>query len=134
MKHKRTIAALIGAATIAISLSACAPVEKEPTGNTLPSSNPSAPTTTINKKVSDKDEYLIKARTIFPSASNSELTDLGKQSCAVVDEIGSVAGALLAFATNPSFAGMEEDAAFILGAAIPAFCPEYYAEALALVD
>lgn len=88
-----------------------------------------APTTTVAPKPT-VDTYVLTMRDIYPTASRADLIDLGKTACDVIRSQGSVRRALIAVASNPAFAGMEEDAAYTFGAAIPVFCPEYLDEAL----
>jgi hypothetical protein len=87
-------------------------------------------TTTL---VSLTDVYVDAMRDYFPGASRSELIDLGETACDAVDEAGSVTSALINIATDPSWAGMEEAAAYTIGASIPVFCPRYTNELNLLV-
>ena len=88
---------------------------------------------TTTTSVSLTDVYVDAMRDYFPGASRSELIDLGKTACDVIDEAGSVTSALIDIATDPSWAGMEESAAYTIGASIPVFCPRYNAELNLLV-
>lgn len=88
-------------------------------------------TTTTSKNMTDA--YIDAMRDYFPGASRSELIDLGKTACDVIDEAGSVTSALIDIATDPSWIGMEESAAYTIGASIPVFCPRYTAELNRLV-
>ena len=126
MKYK------IAAAVVIIStllLGACGSSSKSDTTTT-----PSLPrTTTTVQSFPTESDFVNVMRTRFPGASRSDLISLGKTACDLLDEVGSLSMAILVIATDPSWAGMEEDAGFTIGAAIPVFCPEYIPQLNALV-
>lgn len=75
------------------------------------------------------DGYVDAAKTQLPNATRKELIEVGEQSCTVIRAYGSVELAILGIAADPDWTSeMAEAAGFIMGAAIPVFCPEYTAE------
>lgn len=127
---KIKIAALT-VACFALLASACgSSPSKEEVVNTTTTA-PKA-TTTIPKTTTTSapliDAYVEVMRDYFPGASRSELIDLGKTACEVIDESGSITSALISIATDPSWAGMEEMAGYTIGVSVPVFCPRYMPE------
>jgi hypothetical protein len=130
MKKKLAILSLVLIPLIAVacgksdsskeSVSTQAPV-KETTTTTI-----RATTTTIYSLL---DTYVDTVKSELPGASRSELIDLGKQACTTIRAYGSVELAILGIASDPSWTPrMAEAAGFVMGAAIPVFCPEFTSE------
>jgi hypothetical protein len=90
----------------------------------------SAPTTTRAPSQEAKENALVgvlQAR--LGGGSRSEVIDIAKQACYVVETSGSVAGAMASIIADDSI-DMEtgSDMAYVMGVAIPVYCPEYKAE------
>lgn len=82
-------------------------------------------TTTISKV----DTFVSAVKTRLPGATRSEIIELGQQACTTIDAYGSVELAIYGIASDPSWSTeMAKMAGFVMGAAIPTFCPEYTAE------
>jgi len=125
---KTKIAALT-VACFALLAAACGSSSSEETVSTTTTTTYRTTTTSVSLT----DVYVDAMRDYFPGASRSELIDLGETACDAVDEAGSVTSALIDIATDPSWAGMEEAAAYTIGASIPVFCPRYTNELNLLV-
>lgn len=86
--------------------------------------------TTTTSTYSLLDAYISTAKVKLPNATRAELIEVGEQSCVVIRAYGSVELALIGIASDPSWTlEAAKTAAYIMGSAIPVFCPEYAAEA-----
>ena len=123
MNKRAAAAALI--ATAALTLIGC--------GTSRSTPEVSAPTTaykrTTTTTASEYGAFLSAAQDKYPSASDSELIDLGITTCETIEAVGSVLDMMLMIAEDPDWSLEEaEDAAFMMGLSVPTFCPEYLPE------
>ena len=123
--------ALISIALLSIIAIGCGSSESAKTENPTTTTSRNKTTTTL-KTSSGEDAYVANMKTIFPKASRSELIDLGKTTCAAIDESGSVSATLLKIANDPDFSDMMYESGFTIGASVEYFCPEYMDEVLEL--
>ncbi len=127
--------ALISIALLSIVAVGCGSSGSTKTENpTTTTSRSKTTTTTTFKKSSGEDAYVANMKTIFPKASRSDLIDLGKTTCAAIDESGSVSATLLKIANDPDWSDMMYEAGFSIGASVEYFCPEYMDEVLELIN
>jgi ABC-type glycerol-3-phosphate transport system substrate-binding protein len=86
--------------------------------------------TTTTTVYSALDSYVSSAKTRLPGATRAELIEIGQQSCTVIRAFGSVELAIIGIASDPTWTTeAAKTAGYIMGLAIPLFCPEYTAEA-----
>jgi hypothetical protein len=86
-------------------------------------------TTTKPSQSSLVDSFVGAMSEEFPGATRSEYISLGKTACDALDRVGSIDGVLTEIVIDPTISSSEAgDLGFIIGVAIPAFCPEYTAE------
>lgn len=86
--------------------------------------------TTTTTVYSALDSYVSSAKTRLPGATRAELIEIGQQTCTVIRAYGSVELAVIGIASDPTWTTeMAKTAGYIMGLAIPLFCPEYTAEA-----
>lgn len=85
--------------------------------------------TTTTTTYSLVDKFVSTVKTRLPNSTRSEIVDLGQQACVTIRAYGSIELAIYGIASDPSWTtDMAKIAAFVMGAAIPVFCPEYTAE------
>ena len=86
-------------------------------------------TTTTSKYSTMERAYLSTLRERF-GGTDAQLFELGRTACQMIRAYGSVYAALQKIAFDPDWS-LEEarNAGFLFGAAIPLFCPEFFAEA-----
>ncbi len=119
--------ALISIALFSIIAVGCGSSDNTKTENTTTTT--SAPTTTTTV-YSALDSYVSSAKTSLPNATRAELIKIGQQSCTVIRAYGSVELAIIGIASDPTWTTeAARTAGYIMGLAIPLFCPEYTAEA-----
>lgn len=86
-------------------------------------------TTTISQSVMI-DAYVMAMRDWFGSSlTRSTAIELGQTMCDTIDDYGTVAATVDGVIASGEFRGMEGDVGYVMGTAIPVFCPEYEAEA-----
>lgn len=92
-------------------------------------------TTTTSRYSAAVEVYLSKARTLFPSETDAKLISLGEEACGVIIAYGSLTKTLIAIAEDPDWTtDMAYDAAYLFGAAIPVYCPQFTSEARAFAS
>lgn len=123
---KKTIAAL-SISAVAFLGAGCEVATNDSNTNTDTPTTTQAPSSSPSKN-SNVSAYVKAAREVFPSASEADLIEVGQLACDTIDDNGSITGALIAIIDDPAFYGLEYEAGYIMGAAIPVFCPEYKAE------
>jgi len=86
-------------------------------------------TTTTISHASLVDAYVSAMSSEFPGETRADYISLGKEACAALDRVGSIDGVLTEIVLDPTITSSEAgDLGFIIGVAIPAFCPEYTSE------
>jgi hypothetical protein len=86
-------------------------------------------TTTTITQASLVDAYVSAMSSEFPGETRADYISLGKEACAALDRVGSIDGVLTEIVLDPTITSSEAgDLGFIIGVAIPAFCPEYTSE------
>lgn len=86
-------------------------------------------TTTVSQSIMI-DAYVLAMRDWFgPSLTRSTAIELGQTMCDTIDEYGTVSETVDGVIASGKFRGMEGDVGYVMGTAIPVFCPEYEAEA-----
>ena len=86
-------------------------------------------TTTTLSQSSLVDSFVRAMSEEFPGATRSEYIPLGKAACDALDRIGSIYGVITEIVIDQTISSSEANyLGFIIGVAIPAFCPEYTAE------
>lgn len=133
MKKLIYAVALTAAATTA--LVACgsrpAPQAAPVTTTTTAYVRPTTTTTTIS---AETRTYLRQMRIRFPGLSDSSLLSLGQTACDLIDLSGGVGSAIYEMAADPRFSDHMDDVGYMMGNAIPTFCPEYIDEAIRWAD
>jgi hypothetical protein len=65
----------------------------------------------------------------YPGASKSKLIDIAQQACTVIDQAGGVAAAVATVVADDSIdSATGSDIAYIMGVAVPVYCPQYKPE------
>ena len=119
--------ALISIALFSIIAVGCGSSDNTKTENTTTTTSAPATTTTVYSAL---DSYVSSAKTRLPGATRTELIEVGQQSCTVIRAYGSVELAIIGIASDPTWTTeAARTAGYIMGLAIPLFCPEYTAEA-----
>ena len=107
-------------------------------GSDSTSASSESPTTTITRRQTTTtisqsvliDAYVLAMRDWFgPSLTRSTAIELGQTMCDTIDDYGTVAATVDGVIASGEFRGMEGDVGYVMGTAIPVFCPEYEAEA-----
>jgi hypothetical protein len=87
-------------------------------------------TTTISNQDILIEAYVSAMRDWFGSTmTRSDAISLGQTMCETIDQYGNVSDTVDAVIASGEFRGMEGDVGYVMGTAIPVFCPEYEAEA-----
>lgn len=130
MKHLGGITAAI---LITAGLAGCASRTVTSTPQTTTTTRYVAPTTTMKTySQTDKVDGLVATlQKKFPGTSRAQVIDLAHQGCAVVEESGSVAAAVRGIVLDDEIdAETAGDMSYVIGVAIPVYCPKYLPELL----
>jgi hypothetical protein len=113
----RTIAL---SATLALAVSGCA---------TAPVTSSASTTSAASSRDLQIDALVLTIQRRVPGTTRASAIDLAKTACNAIDEAGSITEFIAQVATDPEIdLKMSGDMAYVVGVAVPIYCPEYRAE------
>jgi len=116
----RTIAL---SATLALAVSGCAAA---PVAKTAGSTSTTSAASSRDLQI---DALVLTIQRRVPGTTRASAIDLAQTACNAIDEAGSITEFITQVATDPKIdLKMSGDMAYIVGVAVPTYCPEYAAE------